>query len=389
MEVPPAPLDPTNYPMMLSRRLLSSSTRLSSRATSRALPRAPVSCFPRSTFTPRRYQSEWNRFPPPPPPQRKPPRIVHYKYDPGQIQHAKPLITTEQISRAVRSSTSKWVFIVAGGSATIFYVANLEEVPVSGRKRFNCYSDATVEEEGRRMYDMIMQENARSILPDWDRRVKMVHRVMAKLIPSSGLENADWEVHVIQSPECNAFVIPGGKVFVYTGILPVAKNDDGLAAILGHEIAHNVARHASESMSSMVMLAPLRFMFLFLDSTGYTMGLGRVLGDMAMDLGLARPASRKQESEADYIGLMMMARSCYNPQEAVKVWQRMEIAQKDQDMPEWLSTHPSNNNRITQMQQWLPKAEAARNESECAVTMGYADDFKTAFRSNSLIGMFR
>ena len=141
--------------------------------------------------------------------------------------------------------------------------------------------------------------------------------------------------------ECNAFVIPGGKVFVYTGILPVAKNDDGLAAILGHEIAHNLARHASESMSSMVMLAPLRFLFIFLDSTGYTMGLGRVLGDMAMDLGLARPASRKQESEADYIGLMMMAQSCYNPQEAVKVWQRMEIAQKDQDMPEWLSTHPS------------------------------------------------
>lgn len=153
------------------------------------------------------------------------------------------------------------------------------------------------------------------------------------------------------------------------------------------------------------MLAPLRFLFIFLDSTGYTMGLGRVLGDMAMDLGLARPASRKQESEADYIGLMMMAQSCYNPQEAVKVWQRMEIAQKDQDMPEWLSTHPSvrspgsdwscwadltqNSNRITQMQQWLPKAEAARSESECAVTLGYSEDFKAAFKDNSLLGMFR
>ncbi|KAH7350718.1 peptidase family M48-domain-containing protein [Rhexocercosporidium sp. MPI-PUGE-AT-0058] len=217
----------------------------------------------------------------------------------------------------------------------------------------------------------------------------MVHRVMEKLIPASGLEHVDWEVHVIDSPECNAFVIPGGKVFVYTGILPVAKNDDGLAAILGHEIAHNLARHASESMSSMVMLAPLRFLFIFLDSTGYTMGLGRVLGDMAMDLGLARPASRKQESEADYIGLMMMARSCYNPQEAVKVWQRMEIAQKDQDMPEWLSTHPSNSNRITQMQQWLPKAEIARSESECAVTLGYSEDFKTAFKGNAWLDMFK
>ena len=125
----------------------------------------------------------------------------------------------------------------------------------------------------------------------------------------------------------NAFVIPGGKVFVYSGILPVAKNDDGLAAILGHEIAHNLARHAAEHMSSLIMLAPVRWMFIFLDSTGYTMGLGRVLGDIAMELGIARPASRKQESEADYIGLMMMAKSCYDPGEAVKVWERMEKAQ--------------------------------------------------------------
>ncbi|KAG4436306.1 hypothetical protein IFR05_008200 [Cadophora sp. M221] len=373
---------------MFSRTLLRSVTRAIPRSTPRALPRASIPQLPRPSFTPRRYQSEWNRYPPPPPP-RKPQRVVYYRYDPEQIRHAKPLITTEQISRAVRSPTSKWIFILAGGSATIFYVSNLEEVPVSGRRRFNCYSDETVEAEGRRMYQMIMQENAPSILPDWDRRTKMVHRVMEKLIPASGLEHVDWEVHVIDSPECNAFVIPGGKVFVYTGILPVAKNDDGLAAILGHEIAHNLARHASESMSSMVILAPLRFLFIFLDSTGYTMGLGRVLGDMAMDLGLARPASRKQESEADYIGLMMMAQSCYNPQEAVKVWQRMEIAQKDQDMPEWLSTHPSNSHRITQMQEWLPKAEVARSESECAVTLGYSEDFKTAFKGNAWLDMFK
>ena len=127
----------------------------------------------------------------------------------------------------------------------------------------------------------------------------------------------------------NAFVIPGGKVFVYSGILPVAKNDDGLAAILGHEIAHNLARHAAEHMSSLILLAPIRWMLIYLDTTGLTMGLGRVLGDIAMELGIARPASRKQESEADYIGLMMMAKSCYDPGEAVKVWERMEKAQGD------------------------------------------------------------
>ena len=138
----------------------------------------------------------------------------------------------------------------------------------------------------------------------------------------------------------NAFVIPGGKVFVFSGILPIAKTDDGLAAILGHEIAHNLARHAAESMSSMVILAPIRWTLIFLDATGYTAGLGRIAGDFAMELGIARPASRKQESEADYIGLMMMAKSCYDPSEAVGVWQRMETAQRNQ-IPEWLSTHPS------------------------------------------------
>ena len=167
-------------------------------------------------------------------------------------------------------------------------------------------------------------------------------------------------------------------MFVYSGILPIAKTDDGLAAILGHEIAHNLARHAAESMSGMVLLSPIRWILIFLDSTGYTMGLGRVLGDYAMELGLTRPASRKQESEADYIGLMMMARSCYNPAAAVGVWQRMQEADKHQ-VPEWLSTHPSNSNRIEKMRSWLDKAEVARSESNCQATIAYTRDFKSSY----------
>jgi hypothetical protein len=92
------------------------------------------------------------------------------------------------------------IAIIAVGSGTIFYFSNLEEVPVSGRKRFNCYSDATVEAEGYRMYRMIMQENQDQVLPSWDRRSKMVARVMDRLIPASGLTNVEWEVHVIDSP---------------------------------------------------------------------------------------------------------------------------------------------------------------------------------------------
>ena len=148
-----------------------------------------------SSFIIRRFQSQWN-IPPP----RRPRPQIHYRYDPEAARRARPLITTEQIWNTARSPRTKVIAIIAVGSGAVFYFSNLEEVPVSGRKRFNCYSDATVEAEGNRMYRMIMQENQDQILPSWDRRSKMVARVMDRLIPASGLTNVEWEVHVIDSP---------------------------------------------------------------------------------------------------------------------------------------------------------------------------------------------
>lgn len=237
-------------------------------------------------------------------------------------------------------------------------------------------------EEGKMMYNMIMREEGERILPEWDRRVRMVKRVMERLIPASGVSDVAWEVHVIDSPERNAFVIPGGKVFVYTGILPITKNDDGLAAVLGHEIAHNVARHQAETLSSHVYLVPLRFLFILGDYTGYTIGLGRFFGDLLLNFGIMLPASRKQENEADYIGLMMMSKSCYDPAEAVRVWQRMEAADSEgSEMPQWLSTHPSNAHRIEQMQKWLPEAETARQDTGCAISLHQSQAFQDAVGS--------
>lgn len=144
-------------------------------------------------------------------------------------------------------------------------------------------------------------------------------------------------------PEQNAFVLPGGHVFVYTGMLAMTPTDDALAAVLAHEVAHVLARHSAENMSRMVLLAIPRYLLQFLDASGVTMGLGQILGEVALSLGVVMRCSRQQEAEADSIGLMLMAKSCYDPQAAIKLWQRMDQAENVQGRqpPEWLSTHPA------------------------------------------------
>ncbi|KAM3075355.1 metalloendopeptidase [Clarireedia jacksonii] len=303
-------------------------------------------------------------------------RPKHYKYDPEEVRKARPLLTQESIERFFKHQNTRWVAVILTGAGVWFYVSNLEEVPVSHRRRFNIYSPEDVEGEGGRLYQQIMQENRGAILPEWDRRTKMVNRVMRRLISANGLENVNWEVHVIASNEKNAFVIPGGKVFVFSGILPIAKTDDGLAAILGHEIAHSIANHAGESMSRRaVIMVPLQYLMYFLDDLGYLPGLGRLLGPLLLEFGLNLPASRNQESEADFIGLMMMAKSCYNPEAAVGVWERMQAAERG-NVPEWLSTHPSHGNRIARISDSLVKAEAAREENGCGATSQQVDGFR-------------
>ncbi|KAJ8067362.1 hypothetical protein OCU04_004715 [Sclerotinia nivalis] len=306
-------------------------------------------------------------------------RQKYYRFDPNEARNARPLITDEHIKTFSKHPAlhSFIAILVAGG--VVVYISNIEDVPVSGRRRFNIYSPQDMEREGQMMYRQILQQYRARILPDWDKRTMMVQRVMSRLIPASGIDNVNWEVNVIDSEEMNAFVIPGGKVFVFTGILPIASTDDGLATILGHEIAHNIANHSGETMSkTAVFHIPLRILFRFLDATGYTGGLGEILGALALEFGINLPASRNQETEADHIGLMIMAKSCYNPQAAIDVWKRMQAAERNAP-PQWLSTHPSNNNRITQMQEWMSKAEAARAESGCASTNENFNDFRTTF----------
>jgi metalloendopeptidase OMA1, mitochondrial len=154
------------------------------------------------------------------------------------------------------------------------------------------------------------------------------------------MEDSDWEVRVIDDPNtANAFVLPGGKVFVYSGLIPIARNEHGLAAVLGHEIAHNLAQHVAERMSSQLGVNILLYSLISL-----TGGIGILVttyfGHAMLNLIFSRPMGRRQEAEADYIGLMMMAEACYDPREALAFWERMQRIQQEEP-PEWMSTHPS------------------------------------------------
>ncbi|RKU49720.1 hypothetical protein DL546_009892 [Coniochaeta pulveracea] len=331
-----------------------------------------------------------SRFQPLPQCRTQPVRRYHHNpYDDPRIRNAKPLFTNAQFKHAIRSPQTKTVVIVAFGSAVIFYFYNLETVPVSGRTRFNCYSAASVREVGEAQAKMVMYELERQggrLLPDWDPRTRMVKRVMAKLIPFSGMKDEDWEVHVIEDPgTANAFVLPGGKVFVYSGILPLAGNDSGLAAVLGHEIAHNLADHIGERLSASIGVNALMYSLILLSTA---VGLGpfimQIFGGGIMDIAFSRPMGRLQESEADYIGLMMMAEACYDPREAVNFWRRMNAAQQNAP-PEWMSTHPSNQTRIEKITEWLPKALEKREQSDCRSTMAFADLFNRARRRGFVI----
>ncbi|KAH0544904.1 hypothetical protein FGG08_000984 [Glutinoglossum americanum] len=252
------------------------------------------------------------------------------------------------------------------GCGVYFYTSNLEEVPVSGRRRFNVVSPEMEKEFAKQMYQQVLRQFGDKVLPTYHPDSRLVQRVLNRLIPASGLNDLKWEVHVIDDPkQINAFVIPGG-------ILPICETEDGLAVVLGHEIAHNVAHHAAERLSQVV------WVYIGMWGLAYLFGAPDFLSQILIDFGFTRPGSRGQESEADYIGLMMMAQSCYDPEAAVGVWKRMEKAEQFAP-PQWLSTHPSSQNRVTKIQEWLPEAENKRAESDCGGILDYAQDFRQAY----------
>lgn len=191
--------------------------------------------------------------------------------------------------------------------------------------------------------------------PDHDLVVRVARRLIAAVGPAG--DNMNWQVSLVRSDEVNAFCLPGGEIVVYTGILPYTQNEAALAAVLGHEMGHAIARHGAQRMLrtslAQTVMAGAQFSFTDMDPRQRQMVLA-ALGAGAQ-YGFVLPFSRQHESEADEMGLFYMARAGYDPREAIAFWQRMEKSGGSQP-PEFLSTHPAHETRIQRLEALMPKA---------------------------------
>uniref|UniRef100_A0A8C2XRQ1 Metalloendopeptidase OMA1, mitochondrial n=1 Tax=Cyclopterus lumpus TaxID=8103 RepID=A0A8C2XRQ1_CYCLU len=253
--------------------------------------------------------------------------------------------------------------------AALLLLTHLDESPVTGRTRLLVFSREKYMELAALTSEAYMEEFAELLVAVTDPR----HQVVERLVQHLAQRNQDipevsevtWSVHVVQSPNVNAFVLPNGKVFIFTGMLEAVADVHQLTFVLGHEMAHAVLGHSAEqaSLSHVVDLLSLVLLTAIWaacprDSLAL---LGQWVQDKLSQLMFSRPFSRKLENEADLVGLQLAAKACADVRAGPVFWQQMEIRDQltgDPTFPEWLSTHPSHKNRFTQLDRVMPQVHA-------------------------------
>jgi len=250
--------------------------------------------------------------------------------------------------------------LILGVVLTVF-VSGCSTVPETGRKQLNMFSSQEEMKLGLSEFDKMKKDLP--ISKDAQANA-MVQRVGQRIAAVAQLPDAQWEFVVFESQEANAFCLPGGKVGIYKGILPICQDDAGLAAVMGHEVAHAIARHGGERMTTAAGISTLgQLSGSYLGTTKYAdwTPLAMQAYGLGSQVGVALPHSRGQESEADEIGLIYMARAGYPPKAAVGFWERFaEYNQKagGAQTAWFMSTHPTDAGRIADLKALLPKAEA-------------------------------
>jgi len=238
-------------------------------------------------------------------------------------------------------------------------------VPITGRKQLSLIPQSEMLSMSYQQYDEFLKSNKLSTDQEKTAMVKRVGGRIQKAVEtyftqnnmSDYLRDFRWEFNLVESEDVNAWCMPGGKVVVYTGLLPVAQNEAGLAVVMGHEIAHAIAEHGNERMSQQLVaqMGGMALSAALQNKPEKTQALWMTVFGVGAQVGVLLPYSRTQESEADELGLIFMAMAGYDPNEAVNFWQRMS-AGKAGSVPEFLSTHPSDQTRINNLKKLVPEA---------------------------------
>jgi predicted Zn-dependent protease len=248
-------------------------------------------------------------------------------------------------------------------AALLFQSCSL--VPLTGRHQLSLVSDADMLATSFVQYDQFLNENKLSTNTAQTNMVKGVGRSIQNAVTtyfaqhnlSQDLNGFAWEFNLIENEQVNAWCMPGGKVMVYSGILPFTKNEIGLAVVIGHEIAHAVAKHSNERMSQALLaqLGGLTLAAALQEKPQQTQDIWMTVFGVGVQLGAVLPYSRLQEGEADHLGLIFMAMAGYDPNGAIEFWQRMS-QNAGAKPPEFLSTHPSDENRIKKIKSEIKEA---------------------------------
>ena len=248
-----------------------------------------------------------------------------------------------------------------------FVLNSCSNVPITDRKQLRIIPESKLNSQAAQIYEKIKEKE--KLIKDGSEiaKIKEIGKKMENSISeyffqsdlNDPTSNFQWEYILIDNKKMkNAWCMPGGKIAVYTGILDITKNTDGLAAVMGHEIAHAVAKHSVERASRGVLINTT-FQITDILTGGKISQVNRTTGmdtvGLLAKLGIMNPFSRKQESEADYLGLIFSSLSGYDIRETTKIWERMKEANKGKEPPEFMSTHPSSSNRIKQINEWMNK----------------------------------
>jgi metalloendopeptidase OMA1, mitochondrial len=249
-------------------------------------------------------------------------------------------------------SRNAWLSLLLG--LTVLAAA-CASAPFTGRRQILLTSEGSETTMGYQAFQQVKHEYKVSRDPEVN---AMAQRVGQRVAAAANRPDYRWEFVVLDNKDANAFCLPGGKVGIFTGILKYTKDENGMATVISHEVAHALARHAGERMSQS-MLAQVGGIGLgaALGGVGGTAGSAIMQGyGLAAQLGILLPYSRTQEYEADHIGMILMAKAGYDPAQALEFWQRMVTKDKKVKLPQFMSTHPNDSNRLKELEAFLPGA---------------------------------